>query len=86
MLKQIIFIIFILFFTESYALNLKSSSTLEEKTTESLFNPRLGGTISLKKTKNDKLQAISFISEVQNSLGHFNKCKLKFLIIFSFLR
>lgn len=76
MLKQVLYIILLILISQMTSNKMKIKSTTNEKTTENLNNPNLGCTIALKKTKNDKLQAISFISEMQNSLNHYSSCKL----------
>ena len=80
MAKPIIFLIFIIFVSDAFTINLKSKLNTKTSTYASLHDPRNGCTISLRKTKDDKLQAISFISEMQSSLGHYSKCKLYFFI------
>ncbi len=77
MANQILFLLLIIFVSEAHSLNLKASlkNTLENQL--SLHDPKNGCTISLRKMKDNKLQAISFISEMQNSLSHYSKCKIK---------
>ena len=74
MAKQILFLLFILFVSEAHSLNLKANSKSKIQNTSALHDPRNGSTISLRKMKDNKLQAISFISEMQNSLSHYSKC------------
>lgn len=74
MAKQILFLLFILFVSEAHFLNLKASSKNKIQNKASLHDPRNGCTISLRKMKDNKLQAFSFISEMQNSLSHYSKC------------
>lgn len=75
-LKQVLYIILLIMISQMTSTKMKIKSTTNEKTRENLNNPNLGCTISLKKTKDDKLQSISFISEMQNSLNHYSTCKL----------
>ena len=75
MAKQNLFLIFIFSVSNAQSLNLKASLKNTIKSSSSLHDPRNGCTISLRKMKDDKLQAISFISEIQNSLSHYSKCK-----------
>lgn len=77
MAKHTLFLLFILFVWEAQSLNLKANSKNMVKNTASLHDPRNGCTISLRKMKDNKLQAISFISEMQNSLSHYSECILK---------
>lgn len=79
MAKHILFFIFIICVSDIYSLHLKSSSTSKMNTNLSLHDPNNGCTISLKKMKENKVQAISFISEMQNSIGTYSKCKLCFI-------
>ncbi len=74
MAKQLIFLILIIFISHAYSLNLRLNSKVKTSTYSSLNDPRNGCTISLKKMKDDKIKAISFISEIQNSMGMFSKC------------
>jgi len=77
MAKHILFLILLIFISDAYTLNLKAKNKL--KNTASLHDPSNGCTISLRKMKDDKTQAISFISEMQNSLNHYSKCKNFFM-------
>lgn len=79
MAKQILFLLFILFISDVHSLNLKASLKNTMKTNISLHDPKNGCTISLRKMKDDKLKAISFISEMQNSLTHYSNCKKTYL-------
>ncbi len=80
MAKHILFLIFIIFISDIYSLHLKNSSSSKLKTNLSIHDPNNGCTISLRKSKENKIQAISFISEMQNSLGSYSKCKLSFTL------
>lgn len=77
MVKQLIYLSLLLFFSNAYSLHLNTQTEIKNKSNASLHNPKMGCTISLKKHKHlDKVSAISFISEIQNSLGKgFKNCK-----------
>ena len=79
MSKQLIFLLLLIFTSNAYSLQLNTQT--ENKTgSNSKFSPSMGCTISMKKKKSDKVSQISFISEMQNSLGKFKHCKLYFLL------
>ncbi len=62
-IKQIIFLSYLFFFFNISALRLKMQTKSE------------GCSISLKKVPHNKVQAVSFISEMQDGLYDFDACK-----------
>lgn len=77
MVKQLIFLSLLIFISNAYSVHLNAQTQTEIKTnSHTKYNPNMGCTISLKKKKHlDRAAAISFISEVQSSLGKFKHCK-----------
>ena len=75
MVKQLIYLSLLIFISHAYSLHL--STDTENKTfSNSKFNPAKGCTITMKKKPQDKVSAISFLGEIQNSLGgKFKHCK-----------
>jgi hypothetical protein len=56
-------------------MNLFTKATTKTNS-NSKYNPKMGVTISMKKNTQDKVSAISFLGEIQNSLGgKFKQCK-----------
>lgn len=86
MVKQLIYLLFLIFFSNAISLNLNTQT--ENKTnSNSKFNPSMGCTIRLKKKKTkDRVAALSFIEEIQKSLGKYKHCKILFLISFRQIR
>jgi hypothetical protein len=77
MVKLMIYLTFLMFISNSYSIQL-TSETQNSMVSNSRNDPSMGCTISLRKKKNiDQVSAISFISEVQNSLGKgtYKHCK-----------
>lgn len=78
--ESIFFVLLIINISFACSLTLKSKMKTTTSTFTSLeatlHDPSNGCTISLKKMKEDKVQAISFISEMQSSLGLFSTCML----------
>ena len=82
MSKQLIYLSLLIFISHAYSVHSvhPHTKTKKETNSNSKFNPANGVTISLKKKKSqDKVAAISFLGEIQNSLGKgkFKQCKNK---------
>jgi hypothetical protein len=74
MVKQFIFFLVLIFISFSFCLRNKIK-TPDQSGSNSNSTHQKGFTISLKKHKSfDKVAAISFISEIQNSMGKYKKC------------
>merc|ERR1711957_798572 len=74
MSKQLIYLSLLIFISHAYSVHSvhphEHTKTKKETNSNSKFNPANGVTISLKKKKSqDKVAAISFLGEIQNSLG-----------------
>lgn len=77
MVKAMIFMLFILFISNAYSIQLSvTTETSNTIISNSRNDPSMGCTIRMKKNKNS-VSDISFISEVQSQLGKgtFKKCK-----------
>lgn len=82
MVKQLVFLSILIFVSNAYTMNLHLKTEIKTNS-NSKYNPKMGCTISLRKRKaQDKVSAISFISEMQNSLGKYKQCKRIILNIF----
>ena len=71
MVKLFVYLSFLIFISNAYSMHLNTKTNSNSK-----FNPKMGVRISMKKNTQDKVSAISFLGEIQNSLGgKFKKCK-----------
>jgi hypothetical protein len=80
MVKHLIYLSLLIFISNAYSLHL-SSQAESTIVSSSRNDPKMGCTIALRKKKDqDKVSAISFISEVQNSLGKgtYKECNIKY--------
>jgi hypothetical protein len=68
MVNQLIYLSLLLIISNAYSIQLNSKPQINS-------NSNIGCTISLKKNKNyDRVAAISFISDIQSSIGKFKNC------------